>query len=79
MWGMQNMGRNFGFMMYAPFTGTPLFSYFYAFMSAQNTGAKDSICLGRTCWQATFVLSTITSLIALVISFALWKRWKGRI
>jgi len=79
LWGTQNMGRNFGLMMYAPFTGTPLFSYIYAFISARHTRAEDAICSGRACWRTTFVLSTATSLIALLLSFVLWKRWNGKI
>lgn len=31
VWGLPNLGRNFGVITYAPFVGTPLFSYLYAF------------------------------------------------
>jgi len=73
MWGMQNLARNFGIMMYAPFVGTPLFSYMYAFISESHYQKGESICYGRLCWQLTFRLSFVTSIIALLFSFILMQ------
>ncbi|CAA7271802.1 unnamed protein product [Cyclocybe aegerita] len=78
LWGMQNMARNFGFMMYAPFIGTPVFSYMYAFISASHAQPGE-MCTGRSCWQLTFYFAIGTSIIALFASFTLWSRWRGRI
>ncbi|KDR81505.1 hypothetical protein GALMADRAFT_239491 [Galerina marginata CBS 339.88] len=79
LWGMRHLGRNFGIMMYAPFTGTPLFSYFYALISASHTQGSAGICKGQPCWDSTFSLAIVTSIIALLLSIILWKRWRGRI
>ncbi|KAF9532286.1 major facilitator superfamily domain-containing protein [Crepidotus variabilis] len=79
LWGMQNMGRNFGLMMYAPFIGTPTFSYLYAFVSARYTPAGIGICSGRACWEPTFAFSIVSSFVAFTISCIMWRRWKGRI
>ncbi|KAF8797925.1 MFS general substrate transporter [Phlegmacium glaucopus] len=78
LWGMQHHARNFGLMMYAPFTGTPLFSYIYAFISASHYQRGENICHGRHCWQFTFSLTFITSIIALLISVILWRRRQDR-
>ncbi|KXN85482.1 putative transporter MCH1 [Leucoagaricus sp. SymC.cos] len=76
IWGLKNLGRNFGILMYAPFIGTPMFSYFYAFVSQSNTTGKG-ICRGTECWHSTFQLTTTTSLLAAIISAILWRKWKG--
>lgn len=78
IWGMPNLGRNFGIMMYAPFIGNPLFSYVYAFVSEAHSGGTG-VCQGRECWQATFTFAVGTSFVALLISFELWRRWKDRL
>ncbi|KAF9483901.1 MFS general substrate transporter [Pholiota conissans] len=79
LWGLQHLGRNFGFMMYAPFTGTPIFSYIYASISASHTEVGETICKGRSCWELTFSFSIITSIFSILISFMLWKRWRNKI
>ncbi|KAI0306537.1 MFS general substrate transporter [Multifurca ochricompacta] len=76
IWGSRNFGRNFGVLTYAPFFGTPLFSYLYAFVSAHNN-VGDGICTGVTCWSLTFWVSTGASLLSCVASTILWRRWKG--
>jgi hypothetical protein len=76
LWGMQHLARNFGLVMYAPFVGTPLFSYLYAFISASHHSMDEKVCYGRPCWQLTFSLTFVTSIIALLISFILWGRWR---
>ena len=73
MWGIQNLARNFGIMMYAPFVGTPLFSYTYAFISKSHYQMGENICYGRLCWQSTFRLTFVTSMIALLFSFMLMQ------
>lgn len=65
-------------MMYAPFVGNPLFSYVYAFVSEAHAGGTG-VCRGTACWQTTFNFAVGTSLVALCISFELWRRWKDRL
>lgn len=77
-WGLKNLGRNFGILMYAPFIGNPLFSYFYAFVS-QSHATGSGICRGTECWQSTFKLTTATSILAVMISTILWRQWRGRL
>ncbi|KAF9564426.1 MFS general substrate transporter [Agrocybe pediades] len=79
LWGIRHLGRNFGILMYAPFSGTPLFSYIYALVSVANTVNGEGSCQGRKCWSTTFAIGIATSSIALVFSFVLWKRWYSRI
>lgn len=78
VWGDRDLGRNFGMMTYAPFIGTPLFSYLYAFVSAANSQGK-TICEGTLCWRATFWVSCATSLVAFLGTVVFWRRWKGRV
>jgi hypothetical protein len=78
VWGFKNLGRNFGILMYAPFTGTPMFSYFYAFVS-QSHAQGQGMCRGPECWQSTFYLTTVTSLLAVAIAATLWRQWRGRL
>ncbi|PPR02201.1 hypothetical protein CVT24_011428 [Panaeolus cyanescens] len=79
MWGIENVARNFGILMYAPFTGTPAFSYIYAFISEAHTQPGTRICQGVSCWYSTFLFCASTSLLSLVASLILWKRWHGKI
>lgn len=78
VWGLPNVGRNFGMITYAPFIGTPLFSYLYAFVAASNTEGQ-AICKGLPCWQLTFWVSFGTSILAFCGSLVLWRRWEGRV
>ncbi|KAF8078054.1 MFS general substrate transporter [Lyophyllum atratum] len=78
-WGPPDLGRNFGFMTYAPFIGTPLFSYLYAFISASNARESTGICEGTICWRATFWVTCATSTLAFLGSLVLWKHWHGRV
>jgi len=78
IWGLKNLGRNFGILTYAPFIGTPLFSYTYAFVSARH--APDvGVCEGVPCWRLTFWLSSGSAMIACIGSLVLWRTWKGRV
>lgn len=79
LWGLEHIGRNFGLLMYAPFTGTPVFSYLYASVAAAHLAAGETVCRGRGCWQLTFSLGAGTSVLALCISVVLWRRWHGTI
>jgi len=78
VWGLPDLGRNFGMITYSPFIGTPLFSYLYAFVSDSMSDGQ-TICKGVQCWQLTFWVSFTTSLFAFGISVILWKRWNGRV
>ncbi|TFK29833.1 hypothetical protein FA15DRAFT_663109 [Coprinopsis marcescibilis] len=75
IWGMKNLGRNFGVLMYAPFVGNPIFSYLYAFIS-ESHASEGSICQGRVCWQTTFNVAVLTCILSLLITFILGGRWK---
>lgn len=77
IWGVPNLGRNFGIITYAPFIGTPLFSYLYALVSASNS--KKDICEGIVCWRMTFWISAGTSMLSFFGSIVLWMKWKGRL
>jgi len=81
IWGLANLGRNFGIITYAPFVGTPLFSYLYAFVSADHIHSDEgrSVCEGIECWQITFWVGVAGSIVALLGSASLWRTWKGRV
>jgi hypothetical protein len=78
IWGAKNIARNYGIITYAPFVGTPLFSYLYAFISSYNSGDRD-VCEGRICWITTFRITFSTAIIGLISSAILWRRWKGKL
>ncbi|KAF9456515.1 MFS general substrate transporter [Collybia nuda] len=78
VWGGRNFGRNFGMMTYAPFVGTPLFSYLYAFVSAANSQGK-AICEGSLCWRATFWVSCAACLLASYSTISFWRRWRDQV
>ncbi|KAG5727661.1 putative transporter MCH1 [Termitomyces sp. T112] len=77
-WGTANLGRNFGILSYAPFIGTPIFSYLYAFISAANSDESE-ICQGTICWRVTFWVATVTSAAAVLGTLILWKHWHGHL
>jgi len=79
IWGLSNLGRNFGIITYAPFIGTPIFSYLYAFISADHTHEGRSVCEGVECWQTTFWIGFAGALIAFCGSGILSCTWKGRV
>ncbi|KAI0050909.1 MFS general substrate transporter [Auriscalpium vulgare] len=78
IWGHANFGRNFGILTYAPFVGTPIFSYLYAFISAAHAGG-EGVCVGHECWRLTFWIGVGTAFIACAVSLGLWRQWKGRV
>lgn len=91
IWGPANLGRNFGIFSYAPFVGTSVFSYLYAFLvdrhsstSAEpvvepNEPGSGTTCIGPQCWQTTFSVCIGSLALACCVSGALWKRWQGRV
>ncbi|KZP24743.1 MFS general substrate transporter [Athelia psychrophila] len=80
IWGLENLGRNFGIATYAPFIGTPIFSYLYAFISASHAQeSHGGVCKGTECWQSTFWISVGATLAALCGSLTLWRKWKGKV
>ncbi|KIY50968.1 MFS general substrate transporter [Fistulina hepatica ATCC 64428] len=78
IWGRANVGRNFGLISYAPFAGTPIFSYLYAFVADWHTDG-DGLCRGTSCWRATFLGTGGAATFACLCSVFLWIRWKGRV
>ena len=78
VWGLPNLGRNFGVITYAPFIGTPLFSYLYAFISAAHAESTDrgNVCFGESCWRMTFGIAIAATTVSLLASLLLWRRWK---
>lgn len=79
IWGLPNLGRNFGIVSYAPFVGTTAFSYLYAFVSARQTTPEQTTCEGVQCWTATFWLCTALAVVAASLASILWRRWRGRV
>ena len=79
IWGLTNLGRNFGYVSYAAFVGTTVFSYLYAFIAAQHVPLGETACKGIQCWQSTFWISVGTAIVACIVSFILWRRWRARV
>ncbi|KAG8217975.1 MFS general substrate transporter [Butyriboletus roseoflavus] len=83
IWGLSNLGRNYGIITYAPFLGTPAFSYLYAFIAAARVSDSDSspdvVCHGPVCWTLTFEVSALAAALAFGSSVYLWRAWKGRV
>ncbi|PCH38118.1 MFS general substrate transporter [Wolfiporia cocos MD-104 SS10] len=79
IWGAPNQGRNFGFISYTCFVGTTAFSYLYAFVAISHTLPEDGVCHGPQCWRFTFWLSVGTSLVAMLLSVLLWRKWSARV
>ncbi|KAF8552589.1 MFS general substrate transporter [Imleria badia] len=81
IWGLTNLGRNYGILLYAPFLGTPTFSYLYAFISDAHVSEsnQDGVCRGPACWTLTFEMSALAAVVACGTSVYLWRAWKGRV
>ncbi|KAJ6496568.1 MFS general substrate transporter [Mycena vitilis] len=80
VWGAHRLGRNFGIVVYAPLTGTTVFSSLYAFISnsAYHT-PTDGLCRGSSCWRTTFRIAGGLQVVAVLWSLILWRGWKGLI
>ncbi|KAL7283517.1 hypothetical protein ACG7TL_002950 [Trametes sanguinea] len=79
IWGLPNLGRNFGIISYTAFFGTTIFSYIYAFIAERHVPPGDNACIGVECWQSTFWISTATSLVACCSALILWRKWRHRV
>ncbi|KAL4068132.1 major facilitator superfamily domain-containing protein [Scleroderma yunnanense] len=79
VWGIHNLGRNYGVLTYAPFLGTPVFSYLYAFVAAGHAPADGGVCTGVRCWRTTFEVSGFVAMVALIATLWLWKAWRGKV
>ncbi|KAH9857031.1 MFS general substrate transporter [Lenzites betulinus] len=79
IWGLPNLGRNFGIISYAAFVGTPVFSYLYALVAARHVAPGETACTGVQCWRATFSIGAATSLLACGAGVVLWRRWRHRV
>ncbi|OJT14597.1 hypothetical protein TRAPUB_8843 [Trametes pubescens] len=79
IWGLPNLGRNFGIISYTAFVGTTVFSYIYAFVAARHVAPGENACAGVQCWRATFWVGTATSLLACGAALFLWRRWRHRV
>lgn len=79
VWGLHNLGRNYGILTYAPFLGTPIFSYLYAFVAAGHAPADGGVCTGTHCWRATFEISGVAAALALAATLWLWRAWRGKV
>lgn len=77
-WGIENLGRNFGILTYAPFLGTPAFSYFYAFNAASHS-SDGVVCKGVECWSTTFSLYTVIAIAACGVTGYLWRSWRDQV
>jgi len=79
IWGIQDLGRNFGVLALSPLLGTPPFSLLYSYVAASHTDGGIGICEGIHCWQLTFWINAGCGTIALGLSLILWSRWKDRV
>ena len=77
IWGIRNLGRNFGVLALSPLLGTPPFSLLYSYVAASHT--DGGICEGVRCWQLTFWINAGCAVTALGLSLLLWNRWKDRV
>lgn len=77
IWGIRDLGRNFGVLALSPLLGTPVFSLLYSYVAASH--ADGGMCEGLRCWQLTFWISAGCGVVAFVLSFLLWNRWKERV
>ena len=73
LWRGKNAGRNYGLITYAPFVGTPVFSYLYAFGAAQHQDG-DGMCQGVRCWRGTFAISAAAMVLTFTLLVILWRR-----
>ncbi|KAG8803562.1 putative monocarboxylate transporter mch1 [Serendipita sp. 399] len=78
-WLGPSAGRNYGIVTYAPFIGTPIFSYLYAWISSSHQIDENTVCTGTRCWRTTFWITTVTSSVALILSLILARRRRDRI
>lgn len=78
VWGIENLARNFGVLIYAPFIGTPAFSYLYAFNAASHSN-DGVICKGVECWSTTFSWYTAVAIIACGVTGYLWRSWRDQV
>ncbi|KIK49343.1 hypothetical protein CY34DRAFT_797291 [Suillus luteus UH-Slu-Lm8-n1] len=77
-WGIEDLGRNFGILTYAPFLGAPTFSYFYAFNAASHSSG-GAVCKGIECWSATFSWYAAISIVACGVTGYLWRSWRDQV
>jgi hypothetical protein len=77
LWGIQNLGRNFGVLILSPLLGTPVFSLLYSYIAEGHT--DGGICKGIHCWQLTFWINVGCGIVALVLSWLMWSRWRDRV
>ncbi|KAF9792757.1 MFS general substrate transporter [Thelephora terrestris] len=77
LWGIQNLGRNFGVLILSPLLGTPAFSLLYSYIAESHT--DGGICKGIHCWQLTFWINVGCGIVALVLSWLMWSRWRDRV
>lgn len=77
IWGMQNLGRNFGVLVLSPLLGTPAFSLLYSYVAASHSGG--GMCEGTRCWRLTFCVVAGFGVVAFALSLLLWRRWKDRV
>lgn len=77
IWGIQNLGRNFGLLVLSPLLGTPPLSLLYSYVAASYT--DGGICEGIRCWRLTFWVNTGCTVVAFVLSLLLWSKWKDRV
>ncbi|KAG1756522.1 MFS general substrate transporter [Suillus paluster] len=78
VWGIENLGRNFGILTYAPFLGAPAFSYFYAFNAASHS-SNGGVCKGIECWIMTFSWNTAIAFAACGVTIYLWRTWRNQV
>ena len=79
IWGEANFGRNFGMMAYAPFVGTSLWTYLFAFNVDRESGGGKEICMGKKGWSVTFEVCSTVLLLTMISIVGLWRRWHSTV
>lgn len=84
IWGVQNFGTNWGFVVMMPAGGAALWGAVYSAVyqagveKAATGQEKETRCFGLKCYAATFWGMTICSWIAMGLWALAWRRWRRR-
>ncbi|SCZ93480.1 BZ3500_MvSof-1268-A1-R1_Chr6-3g08689 [Microbotryum saponariae] len=73
---ISDFGRNWGVLSLFSACGASLFTpLFGVLLDLQREKEGIAVCVGRECFEKIFVLSGVSEVLALAITFVLWKGW----
>jgi MFS family permease len=75
-WGTQNMGRNWGWMSWAPGIGAQLLNLTFGTLFDARTRQPGG-CLGPVCYQDTFYITTLICSLSIVLVYLLRRYRRG--